>query len=84
MKIEIKKKETKIKIQHNIPAPATYIDFPFEDMGIGDSFFAPVTVQQLNTAKWNFWRHKKKTHWKFVIRRENIGKVKGSRIWRTK
>jgi hypothetical protein len=62
-------------VDKDIRAPAGGYKYPWDEMEVGDSFFAPVTVKMLSAASW----HITKTRgWKFSVRREG----EGARIWR--
>jgi hypothetical protein len=85
-----------IKIDKNVPIPpgagARASVYPFEDMEVGDSFFAAgKTSDQLTNAGAHY---RKKNGWGFSARNtEEMGihpetgaeaPIKGARIWRTK
>jgi hypothetical protein len=81
-----------IKIDKNVPIPSgagkRTLIYPFEDMEVGDSFFAPgKTSDQLTNAGAHY---RKKNGWGFSARNtEEIetgaeAPIKGARIWRMK
>lgn len=71
------------KIDKEIPIPEQVrkTEYPFEQMEVGDSFFAEgKTTDQLGNAS-GHWRKKK--GWGFTIRKETSEDGKnGARIWR--
>lgn len=72
-----------IKIDQSVPLPddtgGRRRKYPFADMGVGDSFFAPDrTSTNLNSAA---RRHRDKT---FTARSVTEAGVKGARVWRVK
>jgi len=69
------------KIVSDIPAPQNAHRYPFADMKVGDSFFAPgKKAGALNSAAYSWRRKNICAHWSFVCREEEGG----TRIWRTK
>ena len=74
-----------IKIDKGIPLPESRSTgtsiYPFEDLEVGDSFFAPGKSRAQMDNACGHWRKKK--GWKFTIdgnRTEND--VIGARVWR--
>lgn len=68
---------SEFKIEKNVPLPGVAATYPFEQMEVGDSFFAEgKTANQLQNAA-SHWRKRK--GWKFATRTEEGG----ARIWRT-
>ena len=70
-----------IKIEKGIPAPEYTTPrqkYPFTQMDVGDSFFAPVPAVKLNNAS---ARHKHLGK-KFTIRAVTENGVAGARCWR--
>ena len=71
------------KIEKDVPMPETtrQTTYPFSDMEVGDSFFAPdKTSEQLRNAS-SHWRKKK--GWKFTAQNVIEDDVQGARIWRS-
>lgn len=69
------------KIQKNVPIPArakAKSKYPFEKMGVGDSFYAPVKPAGLYVAA-RKWAKDNNPESRFVVRAEG----EGSRCWRT-
>ena len=69
-----------IKIQKNVPIPAkakAKSKYPFEKMGVGDSFAAPVKAAGLYVAA-RKWVKENNAAARFVVRAEGDG----SRCWR--
>jgi len=67
------------KIDKDVPIPQVLGQYPFEQMEIGDSFFAAGhTTNQIQNAASN---HRKKGK-KFRSRRVTENGVEGTRIWR--
>jgi len=81
------KQEVKeIKIEKGIPVPpkgAANKKYPFSEMEVGDSFFAPNIRQALVTG--SFGPHEAKG-WKFTCRtiKDEAGVLQGVRVWRIK
>jgi hypothetical protein len=76
------------KIEKGIPIPEfnTKSKYPFKDMQIGDSFFAPgKTVEQMQNAATTY---RKKLGYKFVCRSakgpylNGEEEIPGTRVWR--
>ena len=68
------------KIQKNVPVPGKTrrkTKYPFEKMGVGDSFFAGVKPQGLYAAV-RKWVKDNNSESRFVVRIES----EGSRCWR--
>ena len=77
------KNHDKITIEKNIPVPLrdkveAFERFPFAQMDLGDSFFAPISVGALYQYSGK-WKKKHDSHWKFIIRPVEGG----ARCWRT-
>jgi hypothetical protein len=69
-----------IKIQKNVPIPAKAkkkTKYPFEKMGVGDSFVAPVKPAGLYQSALK-WAKNNDAGCRFVVRAEGDG----SRCWR--
>jgi hypothetical protein len=72
------------KIEKNIPCPlaknkhSKYANYPFPDLDIGDSFFAPYPPAQLTSAA-QWWVKKFAGERKFTVRKIDGG----CRVWRT-
>lgn len=69
-----------IKIQKNVPIPArakAKSKYPFDKMGVGDSFVAPVKPAGLYAAA-RKWVKDNNAASRFVVRAEG----EGSRCWR--
>lgn len=70
------------KIDKDIPLPAhghggnRHSKYPFAQMSVGDSFFAPATSKAVHAAATNF--AKRNPGFKFTTRKEGDG----TRIWR--
>ena len=72
-----------IKIEKGIPMPDTRQKtsiYPFENMEVGDSFFAPNKTRQQMDNACGHWRKAK--GWKFVLRYQQEDEVSGTRVWR--
>lgn len=74
-----------IDIEHGIPIPdpqqGRMLKYPWESLGVGDSFFVPdVKVSKFATHAWYYGkRHNKK----FATRSVIVDGKKGVRVWRT-
>jgi len=71
------------KLDDNVPLPEanTQSSYPFAEMQVGQSFFAPgKTTDQLSNAA-GHWRKKKGM--KFTIRKTVENDIAGARCWRT-
>ena len=68
-----------IVIEKNVPAPANprRRKYPFAEMEVGDSFFAPNI--KISSVTYSFARHPGK---KFTARTVTENGVKGFRVWR--
>ena len=88
---------TNIKIEKGVPMPdsraSTGSVYPFEEMEVGDSFFAPGKTRQQMDNTCGHWR--KKNNWRFTLQyREERSSiinergqpedvtVSGTRVWR--
>lgn len=74
-----------IKIDKNVPMPDGVnreTKWPFADMEVGDSFFAPGHTSNQMTNAAAHWR--KKNGWSFSCRNTEEEGVKGARVWRVK
>lgn len=75
-----------IKIDKDVPMPANAGSkshvYPFQNMEVGDSFFAAgKTGDQLTNAAAHY---RKRNSWGFSCRNTVENEVKGARIWRIK
>ena len=71
------------KIEKSVPMPDQGIGkpkYPFGDMEVGDSFWAPVSSERLTNAT-SHWREK--LGHKYSVRVEEQDGVSGARVWRT-
>ena len=73
-----------IKIDKEIPMPESRSTgtsiYPFEDLEVGDSFFAPGKSRAQMDNACGHWRKKK--GWKFTIEGRTENDVIGARVWR--
>lgn len=67
-----------IKIDKNISLPIS--KYPFDDMQVGDSFEAESTTHHMH-SRFQAWRRKTKSDFKFTIRQITPSRV---RVWRIK
>lgn len=89
----------KYRIQKDVPipprgrrgkgTPSNRGIYPWEEMEVGDSFFAPaageVRVLLDNVAQAsNLYRRRAGVDWKFALRSVKVGEIKGVRCWRIK
>jgi hypothetical protein len=74
------------KVQRNIPLPprSGHALYPFGRMKVGDSFLAPVDKRR--TVMQAAWLAGKRRGWTFKARddRDELGKLRGVRVWRVK
>ena len=69
-------------IDSNIPVPVgklTGRKYPFAEMQVGDSFFAPVSMAKIRNA---LAHHKMGTGVRFAVRTVTENGVDGARCWR--
>jgi hypothetical protein len=66
-----------ISIDRGVPIPRRGGKYPYEELGVGDSFFVPNGESQLVSN--NNWRMSKKLDRKFVCKKIDGG----IRVWRT-
>lgn len=73
-----------ISIEKNVPIPegsVGQLKYPFPDMEVGDSFWAPITSEKLSNAT-GHWRDK--LGHKYSVRTEKAEDgTDGARCWRT-
>lgn len=68
------------ELEDNIPMPEKKSKYPFKDMKVGQSFFAPdKNSNQMNNAS-SHWR--KKLGWRFESMTVMENGVEGCRVWR--
>lgn len=74
---------TKFKIESGVRLPAVQgrtSRYPFAEMQIGDSFFAPLIQPRTLYSAARAFARKSGKGTKFVVRKEGSG---GARVWRT-
>lgn len=74
--------ESEFKIDTNVPAPEDrrgYTRYPFPQMEVGHSFFAPISTARLKNASFSWGKKNSRT---FSVRTVTEGGVKGCRVWR--
>ena len=81
----------KIEITHDIPPPPPVLrkrSYPWQDMGVNDSMLVPCDEGERNSVRTAMATSARKRfpNWKFLFRieRDEAGKIKGIRAWRTK
>lgn len=64
-------------IEHDIPIPANHLKYPFAQMVVGDSFFAPCAI-----GKSTIYSARYRTGHVYFAAPETIDGVEGTRVWR--
>jgi hypothetical protein len=82
--LQITKAWPKFEIEKNVPVPPPrrvpgQYKYPFRELEVGDSFFVPEAVADINKVQASAGEARRKTKWRFSVRRVEGG----CRAWRT-